>query len=60
MSNKEMKTLAESELLQLGVTAAGSGTSLKCGAGPAKGFQMVLSKGKKKKKERSSLKMSIK
>lgn len=44
-----METLAESELLQLGATAARSGTSLKCGEHPAKGFQTVLSKGKKKK-----------
>lgn len=56
-----MKTLPVSELLQLGVTTARSGASLKCGSDPAKGFQTVLSEGEKKiKKERSSLKMSIK
>lgn len=54
--------MAVSELLQQGVTSAGSGASLKCGSDPAKGFQTVLSEGGKKKikKERSSLKMSIK
>lgn len=41
MSNEEMKNWAVSELLQLGVTAARSGTSLKCGSDPAKEFQTV-------------------